>query len=106
MKKDGAKTRPDREEFSSLAPGPSKAGRPGEAPSGNLNLLRPSDRQLTRREKEILRCLAKGMSTVAIAERLFIARVTVRNHVQHILQKLGVHSKLAAVLLARRLRLI
>ncbi len=61
---------------------------------------------LTRREKEVLRCLSEGMSTAAIAERLFISRVTVRNHVQHILPKLGVHSKLAAVARARRQNLM
>lgn len=57
---------------------------------------------LTRREKEVLRCLSEGMSTAAIAERLVISRATVRNHVQHILSKLRVHSKLAAVAEARR----
>jgi PAS domain S-box-containing protein len=62
--------------------------------------------ELTTREKEILRCLAEGMSTSAIAEKLFIAPVTVRNHVQSILQKLDVHTKLAAVVFAFRHQLI
>ncbi len=57
---------------------------------------------LTEREKEILRCLAEGMGTAAIAKKLFIATVTVRNHVQSILHKLDVHTKLAAVVLAHR----
>jgi DNA-binding CsgD family transcriptional regulator len=57
---------------------------------------------LTPREKEILRCLAQGQATEAIAKALSIARVTVRNHVQSILQKLDVHSKLEAVVLAHR----
>ena len=57
---------------------------------------------LTPREKEILGCLAGGQTTVAIAKALSIARVTVRNHVQSILQKLNVHSKLEAVVAARR----
>jgi DNA-binding NarL/FixJ family response regulator len=61
---------------------------------------------LTPREKEILRCLARGMSTVAVAKTLAIAVVTVRNHVQKILQKLDVHSKLQAVVLAHRNKLI
>jgi PAS domain S-box-containing protein len=56
--------------------------------------------ELTAREKEILRCLAEGLSTAAIGKRLFIAPVTVRNHVQNILHKLDVHSKLAAVAFA------
>lgn len=55
---------------------------------------------LTAREKEILRCLAEGLSTSAIAKKLFIAPVTVRNHIQSILHKLDVHSKLAAVVFA------
>jgi len=62
--------------------------------------------ELTTREKEILRCLAEGLSTSAIAEKLFIAPVTVRNHVQSILQKLDVHTKLAAVVFAYRHQLI
>src|SRR6202162_890076 len=57
---------------------------------------------LTTREKEILRCLADGLGTAAIAKRLFIATVTVRNHVQSILHKLDVHTKVAAVVLAYR----
>jgi PAS domain S-box-containing protein len=61
---------------------------------------------LTAREKEILRCLAQGMSTPAVAKKLSIARVTVRNHVQNILQKLNVHSKLEAVVLAHKHQLI
>jgi PAS domain S-box-containing protein len=55
---------------------------------------------LTAREKEILRCLAEGLSTSAIGKRLFISPVTVRNHVQNILHKLDVHTKLAAVVFA------
>ncbi len=52
---------------------------------------------LTSREKEVLRCLARGMSTEDIAAELCIAVVTVRNHVRNILSKLGVHTKFAAV---------
>ena len=61
---------------------------------------------LTAREKEVLRCLARGLGTATIAKQLSIARVTVRNHVQNILQKLAVHSKLEAVVLAHRLQLV
>jgi PAS domain S-box-containing protein len=56
--------------------------------------------ELTAREKEILRCLAEGLATAAIGKRLFISPVTVRNHIQSILQKLDVHTKLAAVVFA------
>src|SRR5262249_56446311 len=55
---------------------------------------------LTDREQEILRRLARGMSTDAIAKELFISTVTVRNHVARILGKLEVHTKLAAVAFA------
>ena len=61
---------------------------------------------LTRREQEVLRCLARGMSTAAIARKLSISAVTVRNHIQSILQRLDVHSKLAAVVYAYRHQLI
>lgn len=61
---------------------------------------------LTSREKEILRCLAQGMSTSAISRKLFISPVTVRNHIQNLLHKLDVHTKLAAVVFAYRHNLI
>ncbi len=60
---------------------------------------------LTPREREILRLLASGEGTQAIARRLFISTATVRNHTQNILTKLGVHSRLEAVTLAFRSRL-
>lgn len=52
---------------------------------------------LTRREQEILELLRTGATTPAIASQLGITRATVRNHVQNIFGKLGVHSRLAAV---------
>ena len=61
---------------------------------------------LTEREQEVLRCLARGLSTAGIARKLSIAPVTVRNHIQSILQRLDVHSKLAAVVYAYRHDLI
>lgn len=61
---------------------------------------------LTKRELEILRLMARGTPTGEIAEQMFIAPVTVRNHIARILQKLDVHSKLAAVAYAYRNRLI
>jgi PAS domain S-box-containing protein len=56
--------------------------------------------RLTRREAQILRELAEGRSNVEIARALDISPATVRNHTQNILSKLGVHSKLEAVVLA------
>ena len=61
---------------------------------------------LTSREKEILRCLAEGLPTGAIGKKLFISPVTVRNHIQNILHKLDVHTKLAAVVFAYQHNLI
>jgi len=59
--------------------------------------------ELTRREQEVLRLLAEGATTQAIADRLHVSRATVRNHAQNIFAKLGAHSRLEAVALARRL---
>ena len=61
---------------------------------------------LTRRELEILRLLADGESTRAVANRLHVSTATVRNHVQNILGKLGVHSRLQAVAYATTHRLL
>ena len=61
---------------------------------------------LTAREKEILRSLAQGLSTPSIGKKLFISPVTVRNHIQSILRKLEVHTKLAAVVFAYQHNLI
>jgi PAS domain S-box-containing protein len=61
---------------------------------------------LTRREVEILRLLATGLRTGDMAERLHVSRATVKNHVQNILAKLGVHSRLEAVAYANRHRFL
>jgi DNA-binding NarL/FixJ family response regulator len=55
---------------------------------------------LTRRELEILRLLACGMEHTEIARDLVIAPKTVEKHIEHILLKLGVHSRAQAVALA------
>jgi PAS domain S-box-containing protein len=68
------------------------------APGGrNLKLGSDPVEELTTREREILRCVARGLSTEDVAAELCIATVTVRNHVRNVLQKLGVHTKFAAV---------
>jgi len=51
---------------------------------------------LSTREKEVLGLVAEGLSNKQIAARLFIAEVTVKVHVSHILEKLGVTSRTAA----------
>lgn len=53
--------------------------------------------QLTEREREILKLLADDETLHGIAHRLDLSYATIRNHVQHILGKLGVHSILEAV---------
>ena len=52
---------------------------------------------LTEREQQVLELLVEGLSSQAIADRLFLSMNTVRNHVQNILVKLGAHSRLEAV---------
>jgi DNA-binding CsgD family transcriptional regulator len=61
---------------------------------------------LTPREHEVLELLAQGMATVEIAAALGISRVTARNHVTRVIEKLGVKTRLQAVLAASRLGLI
>lgn len=61
---------------------------------------------LTNREVEVLQHLADSRATREIARLMFISHATVRNHVQHILNKLQVHNRLEAVLIAQRIDLI
>ena len=58
--------------------------------------------QLTPREKEVLEALAEGLDGKDIAQRLGISTVTERNHVASILAKLGVHSRLQALIFAAK----
>jgi DNA-binding NarL/FixJ family response regulator len=60
----------------------------------------------TPRELEVLRLLAEGHDTPTLAARLNIAPHTVEWHVRHVIEKLGVHSKLQAVIAAARMGLI
>lgn len=57
---------------------------------------------LTQRELDVLRLLARGAGTPEMARELGIAGTTVRNHVQHLLEKLGAHNRLQAVSVAHR----
>lgn len=54
---------------------------------------------LTVREREVLDALAGGLEVARIAERLFISELTVRNHIQHILQRLHLHRQVDAILM-------
>jgi DNA-binding NarL/FixJ family response regulator len=57
-------------------------------------------RDLTERENEILQCIAQGMDNAQIAENLDLSEKTVRNHITHIFDKLGVDSRSRAIVLA------
>jgi DNA-binding NarL/FixJ family response regulator len=58
--------------------------------------------QLTRREREVLQALGEGLSNKEIAQRLHMSVDTERTHMMNILSKLGVHSRLQALLFAAR----
>ena len=61
-------------------------------------VTRPAVGQLTPRETEVLTLLARGLTNAQIARHLFITESTVKVHVHHILEKLGVRTRLQAVL--------
>jgi two-component system, NarL family, response regulator DevR len=69
--------------------------RPGTAPS-----------DITPREREILCLLARGLSNVAIGQRLYISAATVKFHVGNVMQKLGARRRAEAVYAASKLGLI
>ena len=74
-----------------------------------LNTRREAESQLERltpREKEVLRMMAEGTSSRDIASKLGISYTTVRTHIRSLGNKLGVHSKLEAIVKARELALV
>jgi len=60
----------------------------------------PAFASLSRRERETLALLAEGLSNAEIAERLGISEKTVRNHLSHLFDKLGVWSRAQAIVFA------
>ena len=62
--------------------------------------------EFTPRELDVLRELSRGLDTTGIATQLGIALHTVEWHLRHVIEKLGVHSKLQAVVAAARLGII
>jgi len=64
------------------------------------------DTGLTEREIQVLELLTRGGGTASIAQDLSISNTTARNHIQNILAKLGVHTRLEAVAHALKHRLV
>jgi PAS domain S-box-containing protein len=64
------------------------------------------DTDLSSRELEVLRLLARGESSKSVGEQLHISHTTVNNHVQHLMRKLGAHNRLEAIRRAEHAGLI
>jgi DNA-binding NarL/FixJ family response regulator len=73
------------------------ARRPAMAPLGEVPALL---RELTDRELDVLREMARGSSNAEIGRHLYIGEATVKTHVTHILTKLGLRDRIQAVVLA------
>jgi ATP/maltotriose-dependent transcriptional regulator MalT len=71
-------------------------------PRGSQATTRRHPHGLTKREAETLALMNEGLRNAAIARRLFVSTKTIDHHVSAILTKLGVHSRAAAIALARR----
>ncbi len=66
----------------------------------------PPDIALSKRELDVLKCLAKGMTSSQVASELFISENTVKTHVRHILEKLEASNRAEAVSRAIQLGII
>ncbi|MBD8042754.1 response regulator transcription factor [Arthrobacter sp. Sa2BUA2] len=71
-----------------------------------MGRLRNPEPSLSSREIELVELLATGMSNRAIARTMFISEATVKTHLVHIYEKLGVDNRTAAISVARERRII
>jgi DNA-binding NarL/FixJ family response regulator len=62
--------------------------------------------ELTERELEVLRLVARGLSNAEIGQELYISDATVKTHVTHILQKLGLRDRVQVVVVAHEAGLL
>ena len=97
-----------RQAFSQYLSGIAQAN--GVADATQLFVAAPSVQQrldgLTERERQVLELIARGRTNGEIGAALFITDKTASSHVTHILDKLGVSSRVEAALLAERLGLV